>query len=105
MNWAWWCVLSAVKNKACKTKMAMKQRDSLWGLRLGVGTVLGALSLQAVSQEAVPVSDIGAARPVEPAQRQCRTPVRPLETLPVTITRQAQPPHLSAAPTNYLFVS
>ena len=45
------------------------------------------------------------APPVEPARRQCRTPARPLATLPVAITHQAQSPHLSAAPTNYLFVS
>ena len=53
----------------------MKQRDSLWGLRLGVGAVLGALSLQAVSQEAVLVSDIGAARVQQAAQGQPPLPV------------------------------
>ena len=68
MKWAWWCALSAVQNNAYKAKMAMKQRDGLWVLRLGAGAVLGALSLQAVSQEAVLVSDIGAARVQQAAQ-------------------------------------
>ena len=53
----------------------MKQRDGLWVLRLGGGAVLGALSLQAVSQEAVLVSDIGAARVQQAAQGQPPLPV------------------------------